>query len=349
MTAFRRCPLAVLLGVLVASAGWLGQARPLFAEPVDKLLPAETQIVFHFDLRQLQKSQLFKKYLQKPLQNAMRENAELKKFEEATGLDILKDIHTVSLALTKFKIDPASPKVDPKDVELLAIIRGDFARDALVKVLKKNEDLESQRYQGYDIFISKESDEEFISDQRAYICVAENGIILVSNQRGRLQKSLDGLQESEPAGIKKQLRSVIQGIPANQTLWLAMGEVPALKELAQQDPNAADALDKLIGLSLSVGVQDKITVTVRAHGKDEDAAREFRAGFEKFRGLIALFAGQDQQVGPILQDVLNTFKTGAKGTTATLELELSEEVLQKIVKTIQAMLGGAVQLPDQDN
>lgn len=346
MTAFRRCRLAVLLGVLVASAGWLGQARPLFAEPVDKLLPAETQIVLHLDLRQLQKSQLFKKYVQKPLRNAMQENADLKKLEEATGLDVLKDIHTVSLAVTKLKIDPANPqKVDPKDIEVLVIIRGDFARDALVKALKKDEDLESQRYQGYDIFISKEDDDE----QRAYICVAEDGIILISNQRGRLQKSLDGLQESEPAGVKKQLRSVIQVIPANQTLWLAMGEVPAFKELAQQDPNVADILEKLTGVSLSIGVQDKITVTLRAHGKDEDAAREFRADFEKLRGVIALFAGQDQQVGPILQDVLNTFKTGVKDTTATLELELSEEVLQKIVKTIEAMLDRAAQLPGQDN
>jgi hypothetical protein len=343
MISSRRICVSMLVGMLVGSICWLGQPLPLRAEPVDKLLPAETQMVMHLDLRQLQKSQLFKKHLQKPLREALKDNEELKQLQEATGLDVLKDIHTVTIALTKFKIDPANPKdVNPNDFELLAVIRGDFARDPLVKAMKKNEELESRRYQGYDIFITKEDDD----GQRAYICVAEDGVILASNQRSRLQKSLDTLQQSQPAKVNKPLRTAIEGIPAGQTLWLAVGEVPLLKELAKQNGDAADALEKLVGFSFTIGVSDKVSVAVRAHGKDEDAAREFRAGFEKLRGFLAFFAANDQQVGPIVQDILNTVKTTAKDTTATLELELTEEIIQKIIKTVQAMLGGAVNQDD---
>ncbi len=343
MISSRRICVSILVGMLVGNICWLGQPLPLRAEAVDKLLPAETQMVMHLDMRQLQKSQLFKKHVQKPLREALKENEELKQLQEATGLDFLKDIHNVTVALTKLKIDITNPRnVDPNSAELFVIVRGDFARDPLVKVMKKNEDLESRRYQGYDIFITKEDDD----GQRAYICVADDGLILASNQRSRLQKSLDTLQGSQPANVNKSLRTAIEGVPAGQTLWLAMGEIPLLKELAKQNDEAADALEKLVGLSLTIGVSDRVSVAVRAHGKDQDTAREFRAGFEKIRGFLAFFAAQDPNFGPIVQDILNTVKTAAKDTTATLEFELTEETIQKIVKVIQAMLGGAVNRDD---
>lgn len=343
MISSRRICVSMLVGMLVGSICWLGQPLPLRAEPVDKLLPAETQIVLHLDLRQLQKSQLFKKYLQKLLREALKDNDDLQQFQETTGLDVLRDFHSITLALTKLKIDITNPReVDPNSVELFAIVRGDFARDPLVKAMRKNEDLESRRYQGYEIFITEEDDD----GQRAYICVADDGLILASNQRSRLQKSLDTLQESQPAKAGNKLRTAIEGIPAGQVLWLAVGELQLLKELAKENDEAADALEKLVGFSVTIGVSDRVSIAVRAHGKDEDAAREFRAGFEKLRGFVALFAANDQQVGPIVQDILNTVKTTAKDTTATLELELTEEIIQKIVKTVQAMLGGAVNQDD---
>jgi hypothetical protein len=40
-----------------------------------------------------------------------------------------------------------------------------------------------------------------------------------------------------------------------------------------------------------------------------------------------------------VQDVLNTVKTSQKGPVATLELELSEEVLKKLGTLIQGMFG----------
>jgi hypothetical protein len=147
-------------------------------------------------------------------------------------------------------------------------------------------------------------------------------------------------EDSQPRkSISRELQAVIEAIPRGQSLWFAMSNFQLLKDLAQADPNAADLIDKFAGMSLSIAVEDKIKIGLRAHGTDQDAAREFRAGFEKLRGFAALWAANDQQVGPLVQDVLNTVKTSQKGPVATLELELSEEVLKKLGTLIQGMFG----------
>lgn len=342
MSAIRRFGLAGGLATFLAGvAFWLVQASPARAERADQLLPAESIIVMHFNLQQLQKSQLFKKHLSKTAANALRSNENLQKLEEETGLNLLQDIHSVTLTFTKLpkQIDPSNPgNVDPKDIEMLIIVRGEFAKDKLVRAMKKSDMLTSRKYQGHEIFVTKTEDED---NQPAYICVAEDGLLLVSNNRVRLQKSLDAVgEDSQPRkSISRELQAVIEAIPRGQSLWFAMSNFQLLKDLAQADPNAADLIDKFAGMSLSIAVEDKIKIGLRAHGTDQDAAREFRAGFEKLRGFAALWAANDQQVGPLVQDVLNTVKTSQKGPVATLELELSEEVLKKLGTLIQGMFG----------
>lgn len=341
MSALRRIGLIGVVSVMATGVFWLARPASAIAETADKLLPPESVIVLHFDLQQLQKSQLFKKYVAKELKKALRDNADLQKFEEETGINILADIHSVSLVFTKLpkKIDPNNPAgVDPKEFEMLIVVRGEFAKDSVVRAMKKSGEFTSRKYQGYEIFVTKAEDED---DEPAYICVADDGLILVSNNRIRLQKSLDAMGEgSRPKGISRELKTVIEAIPQGQSLWFAMSNPQFLKDLAQNDPNAADLVDKFAGLSLSVGVEDKVKIGLRAHATDADAARELRAGLEKLRGFLALWAANDQQVGPLLQDVLNTMKTAQKGSMASLEFEVTEEVIKRLVSLVQGLFGG---------
>ncbi|MCS7167350.1 MAG: hypothetical protein RMI91_07275 [Gemmatales bacterium] len=336
--------ISLAIALLIGLGPGLARPRSAYAEEADKLLPAETLVAIHFNLQQLQKSKLFKKYLSEQITEALRNNEEVQKFQEQSGIDVLKDIHSISMAITKIPqgINLNNPAaVDPKDFELLMIVRGDFSKDRVVKALKDLEAFDTRKYQGHVIFVNKESEE-----QPGYLCVADDGVILASNHVSRLHKSLDGLNGTpKPKGISSDLKAVIEAIPQGQALWFAMTKFQLLKDLAQNDPNAADFVDKFVGASLSIAVTDKVTASLRAHATDADAAREFRAGFEKLRAMLALLPLGDPNVGPIIQEIINGLKTGQKGAIASLELELNEDALKNIVEQIQRMLGGAVPFP----
>ncbi|MCS7015123.1 MAG: DUF3352 domain-containing protein [Gemmatales bacterium] len=338
----------LVVALAAGLAVWLGCPSSARAETADKLLPPESVMVFHVNLKNVQDSKLFKKYVAGQLQNALRNDENLRKFQEETGINVLKDIHSVSLAFTKLpkEINPNNPvDVNPKDFELLVILRGQFSRDSVVRAMKKNEDLTTQKYRDHTIFSRAATDDE---QQSIHICVADDGLIIFSNELSRLKKSLDSISaDSKPSGISPELKAVIEAIPQRQSFWFAMNKFQLLKDLAQNDPNAADLIDKFVGASLSIAVTDKVTVGLRAHATDADAAREFRAGFEKLRAILVLAAASDKNLGQLLQDVVGKLKTDQKGSIASIELELNEAALKTIFEQLQRMMGGAAPFPNK--
>ena len=102
-------------------------AAPARAADLDKLTPADAQAVLVFNVRQALDAPLAKKKgVTDTIKTAIEGNAEAKQLLAALGLDLTKDINTVSLAIGNIK-----ELNGPKPEKLLVTVRGTFDPDRI--------------------------------------------------------------------------------------------------------------------------------------------------------------------------------------------------------------------------
>src|SRR5436305_6233402 len=91
------------------------------AEP-DRLLPGDTEQVVHINIKQILGSQLFKKYALPDIEKQLKDNKEYKQLQEATGVDVLKDVNSIVIANS-----------GTTGKKALVILRGRFDQDKIHK------------------------------------------------------------------------------------------------------------------------------------------------------------------------------------------------------------------------
>src|SRR5262249_51588519 len=91
----------------------------------DRYLPEETEKVVVINIKQMMGSPIIKKNLLSKIEDAIKENKDLKALQQATGLDLLKDVHAITVGNTG----------KPGD-KVTLIVHGKFDVDRLSKVLE---------------------------------------------------------------------------------------------------------------------------------------------------------------------------------------------------------------------
>jgi hypothetical protein len=306
--------LALIVAALLA-------ANPLRAAELDKHLPGDTAAVAVVNVRQLLDSPLGKKFLIERYQAALKQNEEARRMFAALNLDPLKDIDSVVVS---------AASLNPEKVLLLVHGKFDLAKlqAAAEDFAKKNPDklkiLKEDKLTVYEAKNDKNT---------AYSTFADKTTIVISPSKS-LVVDITTAAGKSGAPVKKELQDLLAKADGKQAMWLAAVLPDELKKGLARNPNAGDIADKVNGFSGSVGVDKDIQGSLMIHTADAKSADSISEMLDGVKGFAKLAAGNNPDVGKLLSDVVDAVKINAEKNGVTLNVKISEEMIEKGLQAV---------------
>jgi hypothetical protein len=308
------------LGALALAVATL--AAPARAAELDKLLPGDAEVVAVVNVRQALDSALVKKYALDQVKALLKGNNEAQQIMKATGLDPLKDIERV-IATNTGGLTGKS----------LVLIKGRFDVDKIhataTEVAKNNPDLKITKEGIFQLYELKGP------DKTAYLAFANKETLAGSDDKAYLLDILQGKVKPQ----KKPLEAVLQKLPGKESVWVAALVTEDLKQAIAGNAQFKDLAPALQAVTGSLDLTDSVNLNLLVHTNDPKAAAKLRMLIQGFVPVVQLLIqGQvPEQVGAVIKELLNNqnFKVGAEGGVASVNLRVTDELIQKAIKAAQ--------------
>jgi hypothetical protein len=311
MISYRKQLWTMVLGLALVGTAWTAEA--------DRYLPKETEQVVVVNVKQMLGSPLIKKLALAQIEEKLKDSKDLKALQEATGLDLLKDVHTIVVANTGTTGD-----------NVTVVIRGRFDVDKLAKVA------EAVAKEKGEIKIGKIGDRnlyEASKDGKTFFLTFIDGTTAVgSTTKANVVAAVDG----KAGKINKDLAAAVGGIDGKQSIWVA-ALVPeeARAALGQVDQGPKEALKKVKAASGGLNITTDVAATFSLSTGDAKAAKELGDFANQAKGLIAFAAAGNEMIKPFADELLKTLKIQTtQGGDISLSFKLSEEIIKKGLELI---------------
>ena len=319
-----------LLGVSLALTLLAGPVR---AGDVDPYLPADTENLVTFNVRQIVGSALVKRIGLDRLREAIKAQEEVATILKDLGLDPFKDIDRILAA------QPATTDQDKG----LVIVRGRFdlakIRARAEKEAKDNKDsFKIQKVkdgQGGEHTIYKfKLPNPTGGEVDMYAGFASKTVMLAAPSKDYL---IDGLKVKPDATKVRLKNKAFQDLLASsndqQSFSMAVvGEALAKSPLAELP--IKDVLAKIMavagGITVTDGIKMEFNVATKEAADAKDLKEKVATGVNTALTFLGLAAMNQKELAPLL-DVLKSIKTTSKDKTLTIKGELPAEALNKLI------------------
>lgn len=307
------------VGTLALAALW---ALPAAAEApkVDPLVPADAEMVVVLNVRQLFDAPMVKKHGLKEMKEALQKNDQVGKLLTAAGVDPFKDVASITITGTP---SPANNKV-------LVVVRGNFDPDKIHKVA-----VDIAEKKPGELKVSKEGTRQ-VYEMKAegkplFATFADKSTLVASPSKEY------ALETAKNAGKKaakpgSDLAKAISKVSGNPAVWLAVVITDEMKTALAKTPQAASIAPKLESVTGSVNLTDGLNASVLIHTTDPKAAAELRKQINQVKPLLAVIAQSNEEVGPLVTELLSGLKITADKGTVDISLKVTEEALEKATK-----------------
>jgi len=319
-----------VLGLAVAVTLLAGPAR---AADIDRYLPADTEMVFTVNVRQILGSQLAKKAGLEQLRDLLRSQEEVDAVLKELGFDPLKDID---------KVIAAGPGGGEQDKGLL-IVHGRFnvekfkaradkaAKDnkESLKVLKVK-DGQGGEYTVYEIQVPGPQG----MSQTLFVGFAGGTTLLAAPSKDYLVDGLKVKPDATKARLKnKAFQDVLSKLDEQQSFSIAtVGEALTKGPLA--DLPIKDVLTKVTavagGVTLADGIKMEFTIGTKQAADARMISEKIGEGLNTALAFLALAAMNQKELAPALE-IVKSLKTSSKDTTVSIKGEVSAEMLNKLL------------------
>jgi hypothetical protein len=301
------------------AAAVAGLAAPARAADLDKLLPGDAEVIAVVNIRQALDSALVKKYALDQVKAVLQGSNEAQQILKAFGLDPFKDLDRVILTNTGGVTG-----------KTLALIKGRFDVDkvhnSVTEFAKKNPDIKLKKEGIFQVAELKGPEKTLFG------AFANKETLAFSDDKDYLLDILQG--KVKPA--KKPLEAILQKLTCKETVWIAAMVTEDIKQAIGGNAQFKDVAAALQAVTGSVDLTDSINLNVLIHTNDPKAAAKLRMLIQAFVPLgQAIIQGQvPEQVGAVIKELLNNqnFKVGAEGGVASVNLRVTEELIQKAIK-----------------
>ena len=317
-----------LPGLMLALAACVtSQARAV--DP--KLLPGDTELVLSLNIKQMLDSEVAKQYkdileqARGALQSKIDDNPAAKYLEKA-GFDVLRDLHSVTLASN------GSKEVDA----IFLVIEGKFNAE---KVLAAAEEI--AREAPDTLKISKIGSTSVFEitpqgEKRVYAALIGGKTLVAAPTQDALKDAIAGTTRK---AMKDSFKSLLKTTSSKQSFsFVATGA--ALSKLTADAPipngeMVAGVLQNLDGVSIAITLSKDIQFQLGINAKDEATAKQTvqssNLGLVMVRTLAAQKAKENEQLQPLV-DIAKTLRISSEGTNVVLRGEISLENLEKLFK-----------------
>ncbi len=309
-----------LLPALVLAAAAAASAR---AAAPDKYLPSDSDFVAVINVRQLLDSPLVKKQDLEKLRSQMKSNEDVNKILQATGLDPLKDIDSVSLGVA---LGTGEPKV-------AFVVHGKFDLDkihaAAAEAAKaKPDEFGVETKDGTKIYRMKGKG---ASEKPVYATFA-NGSTLVATQSA---DQTVAAAKGEGGKLSETLTTALDKIGGKESAYFAVGVNETMRKGLANNPNQqmAGLAPKLQYATGTLNLTKDFALTLRVQTTDADAAKEVSKFIRQFLPLVNMMAAGNQDAGPAVAEVLKKIEVKTDSNAAVVSLEIPEETLKELEKS----------------
>jgi len=325
--------LCALGGTLVA----LALALPAQAQPatgasafVDKYLPADAEFVAAVNVHQLLNSALVKKYSLEELKKKVQDNPQAQQIIKATGIDPFNDITTLMLA--------GSGSGRPASEKVRFVVQGNFDIDkiqaAAEAFAKQHPDALKIETQGsVRIYQLQQPKMEGKAEQKpVYVAFVDKHTLVGTPTR---EYTVQTVQEAgkEPTGTpNKDLAAARAQFTGQESLWIAGLITEEMRNATKKNPQMAGLIGKLEYFAASVNLTEAVDVRVILHATDAAGATQVRKTINQFKPILAVLAQSNEDLAPIVNEILNATKVIAKGNDVVVSLTITEELIEKAKK-----------------
>jgi hypothetical protein len=318
-----------LAGLLMLTLGVTSPARAV--DP--KILPGGTELLISVNIKQMLQSDVAQQYKEVvgqakiALEGQIQNNPGAKYLEKA-GFDLLRDLHSVTIASDGTKdfqtgVLILEGKFDPDKIQTSA---DEFARD-------QPEQLKISRIGTTRVFEITPP-----GDKRGYAALLNSQTMIVSPSQEAIKDAIGGAARKP---MKEGFKALLKTTSSKQSFsFVATG--PALAKLAENAPvpnadAAAGMLQNLEGISAAITLGKDIQFQVGINAKDEETAKKTVAygnfGLLTIRTLAAQKAKEDERLQPLV-DISKTLRITSEGNNMILRGEVSIETLERLIKVL---------------
>jgi len=292
---------------------------PARAADLDKLAPADAEAAVVINIKNFLSSKLFKKYGEDAVKEALK-TAEAAKFIEATGLDPLKDLDSITVTGTG---------IGNPDGKAVVLVKGNFN----VAKLQATVEAEAKKA-GQQLKTTKDGGQTYYTitppkGPEVTGTFVGNDAIVISNNADYL-KQVAGGKMVKPTEGAKAFKGALGKVAGKETVYLVVAATDELKKQLSSTPKGKQFADKLDSVIGTVNVADAIDLGVAINTTDADAAKELRDLVKGAVPLLNLLGAGQPQAAPIIKALSDNLKISSEGKTVNLKLQLTEELLKSL-------------------
>lgn len=289
------------------------------AAEIDRLVPADTEMVLVVNVRQTLDAPAFKKHFEEQTRATLKQNDELQRLLEAVALDLFKDVNTLTLSLSGASTDKA-----------FLIARGAFNLErahATADLIAHN--------QPNALKIHKEGEVRVYEGRGPgatfYLAFLDKETMVLSPTRGYVADAIKGAGRKE-AQVGKELKALVAGIDGKQNVWMAGVFSDALKKELGRNEQVAEYTRKLVAFSGGTAVGNDLQTAIQIQTTDARAAADVASLLDGLKGFAAA-AVEDQPVyGPLLSALIGALQVANQKSAVTLTGKLGPDAIEKAVK-----------------
>jgi len=321
MGALRNCTHFTLgLVVLLATA-------PLRAAEINRYLPEDTEVISTLNVKQILESHLVKKHGVEALKELLKNIDEVGNVLKDLDFDPFKDLD---------RITAAGPGGNDQDKGMV-IFHGRFD---LAKFRAKGEEAAKDygellkihkvpNGQGEQLLLYEVTVSEL--PMPLFVALPNRDTLLASFGKDYVVDALR--RKGKPVLKDKDFQALLEKMDPRASWGMAM--VRGAWANADLPAAVKDALNSLEALGGTLVIEDEITLELIGNAKNAKAAQDIRQkvndGLNTGLGILAILAGQQKELAPVL-DFAKSIKCTARDKTIILKASVTGEMIEKALK-----------------
>jgi hypothetical protein len=307
-----RIALAIFVTVAVA--------LPARAVEPDKYVPSDSEALVVVNVHQILNSELVKKYGLEQLKTLLKSNDEANKFLKATGLDPLKDIHSVIVGAS---LGGAKPKFQ-------IVVHGKFDVDKIDAAIadeakSKPDELKIEKKGDLKLYVITPKGTK---DEPLFAAFANKDTLIVTQSADATAAGVQG----KGGKVNATLLRALEKFSGKESIYAAAVIPDEMKKGMAANPQLKDLAPKLQYVTGAFDLTNDFKLNLAVQTSDAKAADKVKGLISQFMPLVGLMAaGQQENLGPVINDLVKKIEVKKDDKNAvSISLTLTEAMMKQM-------------------
>lgn len=315
------------IAAVIVTAFVLVARAPAAAQP-DRLTPSDAELVLQVNVRQLLHTPLVQKHALDALKKLLQHNGEISQFLQTAGIDPLKDLDTLAVALSD---DPSGTgRLRDLAQKLLVVARGRFdpdkAQSAAGDYAKRHPD-RLQTIQDGKVSLWK-----ITTKQGDYFAAFADKRTLVMTLSKEETAAAAGRAGQKAQALNKELRAALGRLSGDAPVWMAMTVGDRIKDLLKGDDNAKDFAAVVQAITAALDVHDDACLALDFHAKSPAGAAKIKGKIDELMQLCAFLGAGKDNSGQVAKEVIDSIKLKTEKSDVSIRLRITDAQIEKVRK-----------------